>query len=462
MAEIKEKIVKLNGEERKLLLIPTIVLNTENFIEECATNKEQANLIIQQLSTFYERKRKAYIRYNQFDEKYVSSLTIWGNEDYFVGDITFNYEEFMIKIQRLLSVEQIVDINSPEFEKLLSDKIDKLSQIQTLDELHKAFPELYKKYVEGNRLLKYAEAITDYKPEETSEIYKSQVAEAEYRKRYYYDCGLRRNVKKYIETQVAMLTHILHHIKDLTATTNSFSIGKRLTPSLDKEKTKMYITMNMLNECQRCQDPERLNVYLKTLKRYFSEPHEETHIHNEMGQIITYSELLIRYNYMIKEGNVSLDWIIIPREKDKKYKTSSQTRRRLHKEIDPKVIELNERKIKFYDDLPYIGRARGMANNRGYTAFFISNSQILLDRVAYSDSELLSSYGNAIYNMNVDNFEQLSPLSKKVLRREHLCPVYAHTGNWEIPVKVEVVNQITTEETLGRTRELIRKLEKQK
>ena len=146
MAERKEKVVKIGGEQRKLSLIPTIILNTESFIEECSNNKEQARDSIKQQSSFYEKKRKAYIKYNQFGEEYVSSLTIWGNEDYFVGDITFNYEEFMIKLQRLLSVEQIVDVNSPDFEKVLNDRIEKLSQVKTLDELHQKFPNLYRKY----------------------------------------------------------------------------------------------------------------------------------------------------------------------------------------------------------------------------------------------------------------------------------------------------------------------------
>lgn len=462
MAERKEKVVKIGGEQRKLSLIPTIILNTESFIEECSNNKEQARDAIKQQSSFYEKKRKAYIKYNQFGEEYVSSLTIWGNEDYYVGDITFNYEEFMIKLQRLLSVEQIVDINSPDFEKVLNDRIEKLSQVKTLDELHQKFPNLYRKYLDGNSMLRLVEAITDFKPETTSSIYESQVAEAKYKKNYYYSCGLRRNVEKYIETQVEMITHVLHHIKDLAATANSFSIGNRLAATLDKEKTMMYIAMHMIDECQNCKDPEQVEVYLKTLKRYFSKSHEGIIVHDEKGQEVTYRELLQSYNSLIKKGDISLEWIIMPRGKEEKQTASTQTRRRIQKEIDPKIIELNDRKIKFYDSLSYLGRAKGMSNNRGYTAFFLPNSQILLDKVAYSEAELLSAYGNAIYNMNTDNFELLSQLSKKQLRQDRLCPIYPHNGEWEIPVTVEVVHQIITEGTLNKTRELIRKLERQK
>jgi hypothetical protein len=90
------------------------------------------------------------------------------------------------------------------------------------------------------------------------------------------------------------------------------------------------------------------------------------------------------------------------------------------------------------------------------------NSQILLDRIAYSEDEIRSAYGNAIYNMNTGNFEQLSALSKKTLRQEHLCPIYPHSGDWEIPVTAEVVNQVATEGTVNRTRLLIRKLEGKK
>jgi hypothetical protein len=462
MAEIKEKNVKIKGVYQKISLIPTVVLNVENFLNECATNKEEAKGVVQTLSKLYEKKRKTTIEFNQFGERYVDRITIWGNAEYFVGDITFDYREFAIKIQRLLGIDQIVDINSPEFTKLLEDKVEKLSQINTLDELHEKFPELYMVYIEGNSMYNYAEAVLNNKPNNPSDAIKRQIVEAEYKSNYYYSCGLRRNVKQYVENQVVMLNHVIKHVNDLVKKANDFSIGNNLSRKLDKEKTKMYIVMKMLDECKECRDPEKLDVYLKTLKRYFSGSERKEIIHDEHGNPVTYNELLIRYNNMIKKGDFTIDWIIMPRGKEESSSQGGQTGRRTNTEIDPRLIEFNERKKRFYDNIQCLGRAKGISNNKGYTAFFMPNSQILLDRIAYSEDEIRSAYGNAIYNMNTGNFEQLSALSKKTLRQEHLCPIYPHSGDWEIPVTAEVVNQVATEGTVNRTRLLIRKLEGKK
>ena len=65
--------------------------------------------------------------------------------------------------------------------------------------------------------------------------------------------------------------------------------------------------------------------------------------------------------------------------------------------------------------------------------------------------------GHAVYAMSIQEFYELSKLSKSEIIRNNLCKRYVHRGNWTERVLKNEINAATSENPSVVVRELVRK-----
>ena len=72
-----------------------------------------------------------------------------------------------------------------------------------------------------------------------------------------------------------------------------------------------------------------------------------------------------------------------------------------------------------------------MSQFDGYVAFVYVNGEILLERFFSDYSQCMPATGEAIYNLNIYNFEDLSKFNKLQLIREKSCKRIMHGNRFE-------------------------------
>ena len=132
----------------------------------------------------------------------------------------------------------------------------------------------------------------------------------------------------------------------------------------------------------------------------------------------------------------------------------------MSKEEFERRFALNKEKYDYYEGLNYLARARGKYINNGYYAFFLPNGEQLLDKLCYPDEPFtVSHYANAIFNLNINNFELLSHIDKTTLRKSGLCPYTTHRGNWQERADEMINKTATTNDTIEKSLALIKRIE---
>ena len=99
----------------------------------------------------------------------------------------------------------------------------------------------------------------------------------------------------------------------------------------------------------------------------------------------------------------------------------------------------------------------------GYIGFIYNNGKVVLDKFfKHQDTEELAD-GQAVYVMDIADFERLSIFSKSVLKNDPTVKRIVHYGKWEERVKQiiqENSTKISPEEEIDRllkTKDIIRK-----
>ena len=103
-----------------------------------------------------------------------------------------------------------------------------------------------------------------------------------------------------------------------------------------------------------------------------------------------------------------------------------------------RLVDLFLEKKEFYDSCDPFFRIKGKNTFDGYIGYIFKNGKIILDKF-YDDAENGKvADGHAIYVMNIDEFYELSRLSKSELIKNKLCTRYIHRGDWQDRVRREI------------------------
>ena len=95
-----------------------------------------------------------------------------------------------------------------------------------------------------------------------------------------------------------------------------------------------------------------------------------------------------------------------------------------------RLLDLFMEKKRLYDSSDPFFRVKGKNTFDGYIGYVYPNGRVILDKF-YDDSERNSlADGHAVYAMSIQEFYELSKLSKSELIKNKLCKRYIHKGNW--------------------------------
>ena len=136
--------------------------------------------------------------------------------------------------------------------------------------------------------------------------------------------------------------------------------------------------------------------------------------------------------------DLSANWEFLPPD-DKSYEEETLKRiknsgesmtedeRCCHQE---RLLELFIEKKELYDSSDPFFRVKGRDTFDGYIGFVYPNGRVVLDKF-YDDADNgRLADGHAVYAMSIQEFYELSRLSKSEIIRNKLCNRYIHKGNW--------------------------------
>lgn len=447
-------------------------INGQHLLKECAIDMG-AYLSLDSAKNKYKKYQLDTFGCYKFGDDFASTITLWGNEENYLTGIRFNYYELVIKLQKILNINNCKFNLDKDIIALIKERIRLLSSIQTEEELKKYFPIIYKDFGEGKKL--YHSYKNNYRRNrnKNSSIKQKKIRkkEADDNKKYYQDCGFRNSPRSFVKEQTKFYNKMLLNLNN----TYNYIIGNNFKDSLFRffniDRMNLYIMNKYVDRLLICNDERLKQIYVSIIDSFLDkELDKELYIHDEKGNIIKYVDVLRKYNNFIlknrKREEYVVDWVLLPEERMLENEEQMRAVYGGQVNISPdikKYLDANYRKLKFYEVNPYnrkrcLAKAKGLYFNEGYTAYIYDNGEILLDKIA-TPNNIKSSIGNAIYNLNIYNFEELSPKSKFILRKDKACPIIIHDENWEDKAQ-KIINKESTTDSKENTLKFIKKIKK--
>lgn len=121
-----------------------------------------------------------------------------------------------------------------------------------------------------------------------------------------------------------------------------------------------------------------------------------------------------------------------------------------------RLMDLFMEKKRLYDSSDPYFRIQGKGTFDGYIGYVYPNGRVVLDKF-YEDSETGKlAEGQAIYAMDIQEFYELSRLSKSELIRNKLCNRYIHKGDWVNKVLENEINADTGKDPTVEVKNLVK------
>lgn len=459
-------------------------LSLNTIVRECAKNTKASMIekYIKDIAHANSILIHDIFRYKKFQYDFSDHLSCINDGKQTIGFIGPSYDEFLKKIIVILNVQEKVNVeDNQDLTDKLNSRIALLSSIKTEEELHREFPHIYNDLVEGRKYLTQIEQLEREQP--------SQDNYYEELKHYYYACGLKRSLERFITTQTEVYRRFVNKrfkYKDQVEQTNYNSY---LTKYFDVNKIALYTAYSYLMSYDKISEDDDKEKCLEIIERYMKSNYDKTvAVKTEYeNKTITFKDVIELYVTKKYSNNPQLstrmdaesimkkyqelnnkqqeslvDWIIIPNGRsldDVTIRNDSTIRQIKLTEVEKEELRSKgKRKETFYETTNYIAKAVGILRNKGYVAYIYSNKEVLLD-TEYDDKKPKSAIGNAIFNFKVEDFETLSKLDKSVLRKHPKVGRIIHAKNWEDRVR-KIIDKKGTKEDEQKVKELVKRLSK--
>lgn len=278
-----------------------------------------------------------------------------------------------------------------------------------------------------------------------------------------------------VENTDKILAYIYSHPVDFSELTD-----------VDKDKMELYLAGQFLEMAEKVEDDSKQD-YLYYISNYFTEHKDliDSDLaivvgNNDMmtlksvlpklgkGHVLTPRALYDRYCQLLVDNpnlraidfshldfngmnadevksfmteylkDLSANWEFLPPD-DKRYEeevikkikgsgeSMSEEERQKHQE---RLLEMFMEKKELYDSSDPFFRVKGKGTFDGYIGFVYPNGRVVLDKF-YDDADNGKlADGHAVYAMGIQEFYELSRLSKSEIIRNKLCNRYIHKGNW--------------------------------
>ena len=376
--------------------------------------------------------------------------------------IEFSVHAFYDSLKRNLNMSLSTDDFASDEEyresliKQANEKIEALKRIKTPAELQRKFPVLHRRYlscvqeyylVKKNIIepLNKLDPITRTKKmfqlnmdlEQNNPFYNPKnniVAIIDYTNSF--------SLKTFIASCVIALPNIINNRDKIVNYIHNNPIDFSFLDDSDKDKLELYFAYCNLKQANNA-DSKYKQDYLYYVSNYFKEHKDTT---DDILKIIDFSsfdftgmnldEVSAFTNEYLKD--LEVNWELLPPD-DKTFEediirhlkeSSKNLKDETKEEHEKRLLELFMKKKNLYDSTNPLFRIMGKNTFNGYIGYVYPNGRVVLDRFYDKQNDSTLADGNAVYAMNIEEFYELSKLSKSELIRSKLCRRYIHKGNW--------------------------------
>lgn len=380
-------------------------------------------------------------------------------------------------------VDNIVE----QFRNIFSGQIEKLKHVKTKEELREQFPFLYRKYKEQVKLTKDLRQLSSHfnsLPKHKKAIFIKQVPGFKFQK--YLNQAPTINVPNFVDSYSKSFTDLIENADKVLDYIYSHPVDFSKLTDVDKDKVELYLAGQFLDMAEEVSDDYKQD-YLYYISSYFAEhkdlldsdlsvivgrvdmfKNKELLLKLGDGYVLTPRALYDRYCQLLVDNpnlraidfshlnfsgmnadevknfmteylkDLSASWEFLPPD-DKRYEeevikknknsgeSMSEEERQKHQE---RLLEVFMEKKELYDSSDPFFRVKGKGTFDGYIGFVYSNGRVVLDKF-YDDADSGKlADGHAVYAMEIQEFYELSRLSKSEIIRNKLCNRYIHKGNW--------------------------------
>ena len=317
------------------------------------------------------------------------------------------------------------------------------------------------------------------------------------------------NIKVYINDCITAITNILANSDKILNYIHSNPIDFSSLDSADTENLELYFAYCNLKQASDC-DAEYKQDYLYYVSNYFKE--HKDYMTSDISIVVgasdgkaTRSGTLINVNYDISEGttitpqilyemyrkilienpnlkiidfshldftgmnldevshfmneylkDLQVNWELLPPD-DKKFEeniinhikeSSKNLSNETKEQHEKRLLELFMEKKKLYDATNPVFRIMGKNTFNGYIGYVYPNGRVVLDKFYDKQTDSMLADGHAVYAMNIEEFYELSKLSKSELIKSKLCKRYIHKGDW---IKKVLENEIELKTAISPT-----------
>ena len=294
------------------------------------------------------------------------------------------------------------------------------------------------------------------------------------------------NITSFVESYSETFSDLVENADKVLAYIFSHPIDFSELTDVDKDKMELYLAGQFLEMAEKVEDDSKQD-YLYYISNYFTEHKDliESDLaivvgNNDMttlksvlpklgkGHVLTPRALYDRYCQLLVDNpnlraidfshldfngmnadevksfmteylkDLSANWEFLPPD-DKRYEeevinkikgsgeSMSEEERQKHQE---RLLEMFMEKKELYDSSDPFFRVKGKGTFDGYIGFVYPNGRVVLDKF-YDDADNGKlADGHAVYAMGIQEFYELSRLSKSEIIRNKLCNRYIHKGNW--------------------------------
>ncbi len=439
--------------------IPTVQLSLDTLIRECSNRKIPKEDLFYQFCSWNRENVHEVFKYRKFNYDFIDYLTLYNDGEHVLGYVGPSYDDFLINICRFLGIWKRKDTkDDQDLTNRLLERIERLRNIRSEYELRREFPILYDDLVQGRNYIRNVESMPQ-NTEEEQERYNEM-------RHYYYACGLRFRLDRFVQTQAEVYTRFVTRRKEYKELIQNKSFNSFFRNNFNMDKVAMLAVHGYLLKCEGATDEETYDKYMNLINLYLESNYDkEVAITTTKGVIVnrrTIEERLQKLKKRHPEKEVLAGWELVPEGKEVRKATQvSGPRSILMQEVDIDALKrAGERKENFYANSAYTAKVIGLEKYKGYVGYIYPNGEVLLDR-EYHEETPKSDKENAIYNMKVGDFETLSRLDKTVLRKHPKVGRIYHSKNWEKKAQ-EIVDRLGTIEDQVEVLRLVKKLKERR
>ena len=462
----------------------TIGINVDTIVEQCASDKELLRKEMKRVRNSFTDGIVDIMSYAKAQHGFFVELCTRCKYNNSENYMYVNPQSFLIKLKEILGVDDpSLNFSDYNLKQKMKDRVEVLKSISTPEELEKEFPLIYRDFqlsIRGySELCRLdAEYYVTQNPEYKEDLRRKWKIFKAY--------GLHSKFDKFMEKQCTAYRNYVERRTFVESYCFSHPLSLENFQGLDKEKFELYLADKYLSLAFSTSNMDEKQKCLYYVTSYIRETKiSDISILNDDGEEVTFRKLVNRYKKILRENEIlkpidesrdrfkdynikhtlnhvikyygsSVNWTIVPNGVEEPDEVRDRivevmNRKYVHLTLEERAQRIKERydtydrKVSFFEGTKYILKIYGVSKFDGYVAYVYPNGEILLERFFADYAECIPATGEAVYNLNIYNFEEMSKYSKLELIRNKSAKRILHCASFERLAQAVVDKPVTPE-----------------